>query len=178
MNNYFEQTIANLPYDVYNGRYAILVDTHEDTNSGDSMYSFLVNEQKFESTKVSKLAYKNATIENFEQTVSNFESIVDKNSFLYVMLDSHGNMDGFCFNDGNGTNNNVSTLVSYEDIGDNLDAIESQATIISLMCCGSEGTCDSITIASSPNSIASMPATWIFATSKNYINRYPAVLIM
>lgn len=172
MNNYFEKVIAGLPYDVYNGRYGLLVDTHEDPHSADLMSKFLINEQRILPKNVINLSYTNATISNWKEAVTRVSSVADKNSLVYVMLESHGNVNGICFNDGYGKNNGYDTHVSYEEIGKNLDSIISSRTVVSLFCCGQEGALDSLDISSSPSIVVTIPADWFFATSKNYSNSY------
>ncbi|MFH0928727.1 MAG: hypothetical protein V1818_00010 [Candidatus Aenigmatarchaeota archaeon] len=169
MNNRFEK-IVGLPYEEYNGRYALLVDTHENHPGLDSMYSFLINEQKFEPENVIKLGYTNATIENFKEASSKISNVANRNSFVIVTLESHANSYGLAFNDGEGINNDPKTLMSYEDIGKMLNPIESNMTLVSLFGCQDEHALNSLKITSSPNVVATMPTVWFFATSENYYN--------
>ncbi len=173
MDNYFEKEIAELPYDLYNGRYAILVDTFEDTDTSEYMHSFLVNEQRFNPQNIRKLAYVNATIENFEKSVSDFKQVIDRDCLLYVMLEGHGNTYGLAFNDGKGNTQGVGTLIFFENIGKILEPITSNSTVISIFCCGSEGALNSLKITNSSTVvIPHMAADWFFATSKNFSNSY------
>jgi hypothetical protein len=172
MKSYFEKCVAGLPYDVYNGRYAVLVDTHENTATVDSMYNFLINEQRFLPENVIKLAYTNATISKLREAVSKISVATDRNSIVYVMLEGRGDITRFVLNDGYGENRNLANAISYKDIGTILDTIRSNATMVTLMCCESEGALESLKITSSPSVVITMPADWIFATSERYSNAY------
>jgi len=108
MCNYFEQAVNHSPYDVYNGRYALLIDTATpadlplEQSDADCMYNFLVVNEKVPSQNVIKLTGPFATITNFKSAVLNLSEKVSKNDFVYIALSGHGNFDDFGFNDGNG----------------------------------------------------------------------------
>lgn len=171
MNNYFEKTV-NLPYNKYNGRYAILVDTYQEGNTADCMYSYLTNEQKFKPENVRKLSYKSATIGAFKGAVSDFSKVVDRDSILYVMLEGHGNIDAFSFNDGRGNNWGVGTGVMYEEVGKILEPVKSNVTIISVKACEKIGAINSLKIQSSTYVVVTMGGDFIFGASENYVNAY------
>ncbi|PVX25225.1 MAG: hypothetical protein CW691_05225 [Candidatus Bathyarchaeum sp.] len=172
MNNYFEKTIADLPYDVYNGRYAIIIDTDENTVAGDSAYYFLTDEQKFDSKKVVKLTYKKATIDDFQRAVTEFSSSIEKNSFFYLMFESHGSTTGVWFNDGTGYDTNATCYVHYDELGEILDQIHAKTTAITLYCCGQAGSINSLKITSSPYVLVTMPLAYVYGTSDVYDNPY------
>jgi hypothetical protein len=107
MNNYFEKCIAQTPYDAYNGRYAIIIDTWtlNYTSSGEKLASFLVNQEQFEPNKVIELVGNDATKANFIQAVSNISLRAGVNDIVYISLDGHSGEIHFLFNNGKGTNN-------------------------------------------------------------------------
>lgn len=90
MNNYFEETNAELPYDVYNERIALFLNTHEIHQSMDTLFEFLINQQKFEENNIFKLTCSDATIENFNQTSKELSKLSDRNSLFFAFFEWHG----------------------------------------------------------------------------------------
>jgi hypothetical protein len=168
MKSYFEKCIAGLPWNVYNGRYAILVDTWNISRTVDSMRSFLVNEQGYLPENIIVLFDQNATKSNWEHAVSKVSAVADRNSLVYVMFNTHGNINGLVLKE---SDNGIVTM-KYEDIGTDLDTIRSNATAVSIFACRSELALDHLKIKNSPYIVVTMPPDFIFATSKNYDNLY------
>jgi hypothetical protein len=178
MNNYFEKEIAHLPYDVYNGRYVVLLDTFGDFSetpnirSSDSMYQFLTKEQKIPSSNIYNLIYTNATKDKFRQVTEELSHKVNGNDLFLTTLVGHGLTGVFAFNDGQGQNQNVSlgNIGSYMEIDSYLDKIKSYATVITLSACYCDSGLEPLKEGPSSRVVLIMTSPWFFGTSKNYLN--------
>jgi hypothetical protein len=172
MSDEFETTISHTDPHVYNGRYALLVSTGNETSTIDKMYSFLTNEQKFQPQDIKKLASTNATEANFRQALSELSHKVSGNDIFYAILDGHGGKSGevgfFVFNDGKGNNQNVNPVMTYKSMNTLFNPIKSKATVITVSACDAVTALEPLKEGPSPRVVMTMPANWFFATSKNY----------
>lgn len=171
MNNRFEQTFG-MPWDVYNGRYALLVRTDNITRPVDDMGSFLINEQKFLPQNVMKLTYTNATAENFKQAISDLSHKVNGNDIVYVGLMGHGGHGTFGFNDGKGNDQpeNLKDIMYYKDMDKILDTIKPKEMLITIFACYSETALEPLKEGPSPRVFADICPHWFYNTSENYPN--------
>ena len=171
MNNYFEKEIAHLPYEVHNGRYAILVDTFDTYEFyGWEMYEFLIKEQNILPLNIYNLIYTNATITNFEQATEELAQKVNRNDLLLVILDGHGSSGSICFNDGYGNNQNATAGMLYKEIDTYLDRINSYATIIAPSTCYAKSSFEPLKEGPSPRIVVTLHRDWLFSPSIKYTN--------
>lgn len=140
-NNKFERLVNKTPYNVYNGRYAINLDTNEQTINSDGLaQSDFLAQEKFDPSNIIKLTYKEATKDNFVKAVSDLSAKMSNNDIIYITLSGHGNIDHFAFNDGKGNNRNVenSNIMTYTDMDRVLDTVREGKMILTLGACNSE----------------------------------------
>jgi hypothetical protein len=168
MSNYFEQCIANTPYDIYNGRYAIVVRTDENTTWAEELKNFFVNQQKFERNNVIKLEGNNATTENFGNAVSDIALRAGANDIVIISMQSHSNRQFFCFNDGNGTNNSVEYSISYGSMDKIIDAIKPGKMLITIAGCGLDAPVEPLTAGHSHRVVTDIDFHWIFNIHHEY----------
>jgi hypothetical protein len=135
MNNRFEQ-VSQMPWDVYNGRYALIVYT-EPTN-GDYLANFLVNNENFNQSNVIKLNFKDATFDNFNREVAKLSEKVGTNDIVLITLNGHGNNDIFGFNDGKGNAQGPDGSVNYSEIAQKIEPLNAWKTLIINSACYSE----------------------------------------
>jgi hypothetical protein len=180
MNNYFEQNVAILPYYVYNGRYALLVDTADPATqlvnvpgsyvsgmgSMDLMYQFLTNEQKFDASNIVKLRYMNATLDNFKQALVNISKQATNQDIVFVAMSSHGGQYSIGFYGGGTT---------YKEIDAYLDQINSKATVITVFACSAETGLAALEDGPSPRIFMTISQGWFFGTSPNFVNSCSAL---
>jgi hypothetical protein len=143
MSNYFEHNIANLSYaDHPTGRYALIVDTDNAHETGDTLKSFLINQEHFKPDNVIELGGTNATISNFNNAVSDLSHKVGLNDFLYMSLGgiiNHGGNGVFCFNDGHGVNNSGEFTLAYSDMAKELASVHAGKAYFTVGgCCDSQ----------------------------------------
>jgi hypothetical protein len=177
MNNYFEYKIAGQPFEVYNERYAVLVDTDKPQqlyNSMRDMASFLLNEEKFLTQNVVLLESTNATVNNFKQAISNLSEKATENDIVYIGLSSHGSDGALCFNDGHGVNNGPEGM-TYVDIDKIIDQIKSRATVVTVFACWCHTALEPLKSGPSPRIVLTMTPEWFFATSAKYENGWSAL---
>jgi hypothetical protein len=129
MCNYFEKEIAGLPWNVYNGRYALILYTGTESGplSKDDLKKFLIEDMKFPSQNVVYLKGSNATFENFKNTILQWENKVNKNDIVYISLSGHGDVGIFQFGDGK--------IVSYEEIDKYIDRLKPMKMLVVINAC-------------------------------------------
>jgi hypothetical protein len=171
INNRPEQ-IMGMPWNVHNGRYALIVETTNYTEGVNNMYNFLTKEQKFSPENVITLAYTNATKENFQQAVSNLSHKVGGNDIVFIGLSGHGDDGVFIFNDGKGNPQAINAAMHYKDIDARLDTIKSNATVIDVSACGQVSALEPLKDGPSPRVVTTIGTDWISAVSKNYTNSF------
>lgn len=170
MNNYFEQNIAHLPYNVYNGRYAVLVGTWRGGGGMNIMESFLISEQKFLPQNVINLSYKNATIENFVKACSDLSHKANENDIVCVCFSGNGTVDYFWFNDGKGSSQSWDAIMNYADIDNYLDNIKPMKMLTTVAANGSYGAIKPLEEGPSPRVVADIEPSWLNSVSRNYFN--------
>lgn len=160
-----------MPWDVYNPRLVLLVETTDDPTMIEkinSMYSFLTEEQKIPEGNVKKLVYTDATKENIEKAISEISQKADKNSLFFCGISSHGGEGYIVLNDGNGDFKH-GPVMSYTNLDKLVDKVISP-TVISVSACDKETALEPLKDGPAPRVVMTMPADWIFATSKKYPN--------
>ncbi len=137
MSSDFEQNINHTSPFAYDGRYAIVLDTNKEAflHDGNVQYEFLTKSENFDPSHIIKLNYTDATKENFEKAVSEMAGKVGDNDMLYVMINSHGGVGRFCFNNGTGVNNAPEYSVSYKQIDSLLDKVDHGKGVVSVGAC-------------------------------------------
>lgn len=169
MSSNFEQNVAHTPYNVHNGRYAILIEPDKDGRQMSDMQKFLVNEQKFQPQNVILLEYTNATIENFKKAVSELSCKVSENDIVLVGMNGEGINGSFCFNDGKGNFVGGSKPMSYKDIDSALDSIKPMKMLVTVSACQAETAIEPLKEAPSPRVVAHIEPNWLYRISKNYL---------
>jgi hypothetical protein len=172
MNNYFEQNIANLPYSVYNGRYALLADSENPSDfpgitfGMECIADFLVTAHGFLEQNVRKIIGNNDTVENFKKEVTWISGNSDANSIVYIGLSGHGAPGVFCFNDGYG--DTKSSLLTYSDINSILNSINSKTMLITIEACDSNSAIEPLKDGNSERVIIDFGPHWFYLASKRY----------
>jgi hypothetical protein len=129
MNNYFEKEIAGLPWNVYNGRYILLLCTHKGEYYIPEIRKFFITHYKCLPQNVVELIDSNATFNNFAKTISDWEHKVTKNDIVFIQLVGHGNVGIFEFND---------KVVKYEEINEYLNKLQPMKFLIDIGACYGE----------------------------------------
>jgi hypothetical protein len=170
MSNYYE-LVAGLPWNVYNGRYAILVETNPNLMSRvNKMYDFLTNEEKFLNQNVTKLSSTQATIDYFKNACSDVQKKATKNDIVFISLDGDGNNGVFAFNDGKGDyNSGHCPKMTYVDINKCID-FKSRDTIVCTYACADNTALGPLMNGASSRAVINMSADWIFSASPKYTN--------
>jgi hypothetical protein len=167
MINYFEHCIAKTPYNVYNGRYAIILTTDPNSTAGDILEKFLINEQKFETRKIVKLVGNDGTKVNFLQAISDVSHRATENDLVYISFDGHGNREGFAFNDGNGDiNSGYNPSMTFTEIDKEIDNIKAGKLLITTSSCAGDAP---VSIISGPKRVvADVGQYWVTNTAGMY----------
>jgi hypothetical protein len=127
MNNYFEKEIAGLPWNVYNGRYILLLGTEE--SYARKFRDFFITHYKCLPQNVVELVGPNATFTNFAKTISDWEHKVTKNDIVFINLRGHGNVGIFQFSD---------RVVNYQEINEHLTKLQPMKLWIGINACFGE----------------------------------------
>jgi hypothetical protein len=170
--NVDEQTLG-MPWDVYNGRYFINLETRNSPGmlrKADYMHSFLTEEQKIPSENIKNLIYTDATKENLEKAVSEISQKTNKNDTVFIRLSAEGVKDYIVLNDGKG-DFYLNEGMSYKNMDKLFDSIKSK-TVIFISACQSKTALEPLKDGPAPRVVMTMPADWIFATSKKYPNDF------
>jgi hypothetical protein len=132
MNNYFEKEIAGLPWNVYNGRYALILYTGSATDilSHAGLRKFLIEDMKFSPQNVVYLQGSNATFENFKNAILQWENKINKSDIVYISLFGHGNLGIFQFGD--------KKIVRYEEIDKYIDKLKPMKMLVVINACFDE----------------------------------------
>jgi len=129
MNNYFEKEIAGLPWNVYNGRYALILYTGNATGilTHADLRKFLIEDMKFSPQNVVYLQGSNATFENFKNAILQWENKVNKSDIVYISLFGHGDVGIFQFGD--------KKIVRYEEIDKYIDKLKPMKMLVVITAC-------------------------------------------
>jgi hypothetical protein len=129
MNNYFEKEIAGLPWNVYNGRYALILYTGNATGilTHADLRKFLIEDMKFSPQNVVYLQGSNATFENFKNAILQWENKVNKSDIVYISLFGHGDVGIFQFGD--------KKIVRYEEIDKYIDKLKPMKMLVVINAC-------------------------------------------
>ena len=128
MCNYFEKEIAELPWNVYNGRYILLLAT-EDYGSVKMIREFFITHYKCLPQNVVELVNASATFTNFVKTISDWEHKITKNDIIFIVLEGHGHIGIFQFSD---------KIVKYEEINKHLNKLQPMKLLIEVGACYGE----------------------------------------
>lgn len=158
MNNRFEQ-IVGMPWDVYNGRYALVVNSHPNQTSGDVLADFYIKEHGFDPDNVIKLVGNNATKDKFIQATAELSHRVGKNDFVFISYDGHDKEGSFCFSD---------YIMSHEDIDKAIDAIPAGKMVITTSSCAGDAPLAVLSAGHSQRVVADIPHCWIYGSSDAY----------
>ncbi|MCW4010040.1 MAG: hypothetical protein NWF05_05415 [Candidatus Bathyarchaeota archaeon] len=162
MDSYFEHFVNKTPYNVYNGRYALVLETTPGRGAGDTLASFLVDEQKFEPGNVIKLCGNNATKDNFIQAIEEVSQKATENDMVYISFDGHGGRGAFCFNDGEGNNQGISrdNGLLWTEINDYLEPLNKAGKmLITTFSCAGDAPVSAL---SGPRRVVSdIPQYWV-----------------
>jgi hypothetical protein len=170
MDNYFEQNIARLQYDVGNGRYALLVGTGRGSGGMNVIERFLISEEEFLPQNIINLSYENATMENFSEAVSDLSKKASENDIVCVCLSGQGTNDCFYFNDGNGNDKSSHAAMSFMDIDNYLDSIRPMKMLVTVAVSSSINAIERLREGSSPRVVASIEPHWLNSVSTEYFN--------
>jgi len=144
MSNYFEKEIAGLPWNVYNGRYILLLATARERVEG--LRKFFITHYKCLPQNVVELIDSNATFTNFAKTISDWGHKVTKNDIVFIDLKGHGNVGIFLFSNG---------IVKYEEINEHLNKLRPMKLLIDVDACYGESSFPILKNAPSPRVIIS-----------------------
>ena len=167
INNIAEQTFG-MPWDVYNPRYALLVDPLEDTTGAKNMKTFLIEDQKFLPENVISLEYKNATLKNLNNAASELSHKVNKDSMVFIVLNGHGGDEVFCLNDGQGNNQTGKAIISAYDLDNIFDPIKAGKTFITIGACLGQTLLEPLKNGLTPRAVTNTDPAYFVATSKRY----------
>jgi hypothetical protein len=171
MNNYFEKEIAHQSYDVFNGRYAIIVYTINInwTSSAENVASLLIEEEKFDSNNVIKLVGNDATKTNFIQAISSISQKAVRNDLVYVSLSGHSNREIFGFNDGKGdANSGKNPVMTYSEIDNVIDTITYGKMLITISGCGNDAPLPPLSTGHSQRVVSDVSQGWISGISNRF----------
>jgi hypothetical protein len=154
MNNYFEKEIAGLPWNVYNGRYILLLETAEEALLWLRMErKFFITHYKCLPQNVVMLIGSNATFTNFVRTISDWEHKVTKNDIIFIHFGGHGHVGIFLFSD---------RIVNYQEINEHLNKLQPMKFLIDITACYGESSFPILKNAPSPRVITSCLNTIYF----------------
>lgn len=140
LENWFEVHKTETDYLVPNDRYVIWLATAnpEDIDPEptalvigktpkEEVYNFLVDWQCIPPENIKLLEYSNATLENIENAIFDVAAKADKDDFVYICLEAHGNEDGILLYD---------EFLNYENLDRLVDGIKDAkaVTVISGAC--------------------------------------------
>jgi hypothetical protein len=155
MNNYFEKEIAGLPWNIYNGRYILLLHTlPEGGEDIREIRKFFITHYKCLPQNVVELIESNATFTNFVRTISDWEHKVTKNDIIFISLQGHGNVGIFGFND---------RVVKYEEINEHLNKLQPMKFLINIGACYAESALPILKNGPSPRAIVTPLTMFYFA---------------
>jgi uncharacterized C2H2 Zn-finger protein len=160
MSDQFELAVGMNP-DVYNARYAIVVNTKEGSWSGDDLASFLINQEKFEPEHVIKLIEGNATKANFMDAVSKVSREAGGNDTVIISFEVDSSDSGVGLRD---------SFMSYKEMDKTIDAINPGRMLITVSGCGNEAPIAPLSAGHTQRVVSDMPSHWHYAFSKSYLN--------
>jgi len=155
MCNYFEKEIAGLPWNVYNGRYILLLETIEEALLWLRMErEFFITHYKCLPQNVVMLIGSNATFTNFAKTISDWEHKVTKDDIIFISIVGHGHVGIFQFSD---------RIVKYEEINEHLNKLQPMKFLINIGACYAESALPILKNGPSPRAIVT-PLTMSYFT--------------
>lgn len=166
----FEQVVG-MPTDVYNGRYAIVVNDGETQTSGTNLIDFLINGEKFEPDHVIGCLEENATRVNLVNAISKVSEQATENATVIISFCIESSDVGIGLRDG---------FMTYKELDSYIDNIKPQRMLITLFGCGGEAPIEPISKGHSQRVVSNLPLEWLYSFSHNYPNtgNFPTALTM
>jgi hypothetical protein len=144
-----------MPYDVYNGRYALLVETDGNDYGMDYLKELLISNQKFLPHNVILLKNATATWDNFKKAISEFSGKVNENDIVYVGTSSHGSPGGCSFKD---------VFVNYTVMNDVLNGVKAGKMLVTVFACFAESAIEPLKYGICPRVVVDIGPNWIYNT--------------
>lgn len=169
LDNWFEVQKTKTDYLIPNDRYVIWLSTTnpKDFASGpnalllgntpkEEVQKFLTEWERIPQKNLILLEYKEATPSSLRSAISDIANRADKNDFVYVMLESHGNVNIIALYNDN-SSSTLDYILSYQELDSWLDEIRTAKVVtVVIGACDSASARESLKEGPSPRIVAPM----------------------